>query len=105
MHYLLLIYCLYFFFVGLETYARSETLAASVVSLYYDHLGTFHLITLGKSKSDRLEIKKLDVFKSVEVSCQKNSNNCCKISFKSARNSMFVTLHNFKKIWFVQEIE
>lgn len=105
MHYLLLIYCLYFFFVGLETYVRSETLTRSVVSLCYDHLGALHLISLNKSKSDRLEIRKLDVLTLMEVSCQKILNNCCKISFKSPRKDLFVTLHNFKKICFVQEIE
>lgn len=35
----------------------------------------------------------------------KNLNNCCKISFKSVRNGLFITVHDFKKIWVVQEIE
>lgn len=46
-------------------------LTASVVSLYCEHLGALHLTLLSKSKSDRLEIKKLNVLESVEVSCQK----------------------------------
>lgn len=40
----------------------------------------------------------------MEVSWQKNSNKCCKMSFKSARNSLLVIVHNFK-IWFLQGIE
>lgn len=94
--YLFLICCLYFNFVCLEILARSET--NSIVSLYCDHLGALHLTILNKSKSDRLEIKKLNVLKSMEVSCQKNSRKYYKISFKSARNSLLVIVHNFKKI-------
>lgn len=71
-------------------------LIASVVSLYCHHLGALHLTLLSKSKSDRLEIKELNVLKSMGVSCQK------KLSVVKyplcARNSLLVIVHNFKNI-------